>query len=85
MIQNHRVAIDLIGKIIQQRRLETPPKQQHYFCFKQLVIRHATTNKPVDNFFGSFPNKRHFIVGITNSAPERMPVGQRAVTVLSLV
>jgi ketosteroid isomerase-like protein len=27
----------------------------------------------------------HFIVGITNSAPERMPVGQRDVMVLSLV
>jgi hypothetical protein len=27
----------------------------------------------------------HFIVGMTNSAPERMPVGQREVTVLSLV
>lgn len=27
----------------------------------------------------------YFIVGMTNSAPARMPVGQRAVTVLSLV
>ena len=27
----------------------------------------------------------HFIVGITNSAPPRLPVGQRAVMVLSLL
>lgn len=31
------------------------------------------------------PATRHFMIGMPNSAPARMPVGQRAVTVLSRV